>query len=307
VCDFIIGEAKKNPNLEVLGVTWFGGEPLLFIDAISYMSDRIKGFCKAKSIGYSAGIVTNGRFLNRSNAEVLLRCGVNRVQLSMDGMPETYIAQKRAKPGDFEAVVDNIVSVADMIPITVRINVSDNEEEAFELTRYLLENRCLNGRIKIYAAHVRDYSEGCSSAWEREAHSRYLSFAQEYQGLFTEDGPYSPSSYSYAPPKRRCTTCLSVCSSNYCVGPKGELYRCEHHFGKESQIVGTVRDGRYFADLDLRYLQYRHLKDCEDCVMLPICLGGCMNDTKDGENMLSCELFRKYLVDSLFFGIENGS
>ena len=303
VCDFIIRSAEANGNLLSIGVTWFGGEPLLYLDAIERMSGKLMAYCEGRGVSYSAGIVTNGRFLTPDAAERLARCSVNRAQVSIDGMPEVFIKRKGATCGDFEAVVDNVAACAEILPITVRINVADDGSEALALTRHLLGDWGLDGRIQVYAAHVRDYCGGLA-ADERESHRGYLHFAGEYAKLFGRGGPYDATSYSSIAPKRRCTTCLSVCSPNYCIGPKGELYRCEHHFGSDEHVVGTVRDGRNYSAADVSYLDHRHRSECLECGFLPVCLGGCPNDSSNGEGVLACEEFKQHLIDQLMFGEE---
>lgn len=305
VCDFIIGAAEANLRLEAIGVTWFGGEPLLYLDAIEHMSARLMAFCEVAGLAYSAGIVTNGRFLTPEAARTLVACAVNRVQISVDGMAELYTRNKHASREDFDAVIGNVCACADILPITVRINVADDGSEALALTRHLLGERGLDGKIGIYAAHVRDYC-GATNAEERESHRDFLAFEKSYQALFGEDRPFSAESLSRIAPKRRCTTCLSVCAPNYCIGPEGELYRCEHHFGSPEHVVGTVREGRFYTAADTAYLTHVHRAECLACELLPICLGGCPNDSRGGEGALACDEFKESMVDQLMFGLERG-
>ena len=306
VCDFIIRASEGNAGLRAIGVTWFGGEPLLHLEAIERMSGRLMAYCEGRGVSYSAGIVTNGRFLTPDAADRLARCSVSRAQVSIDGMAEAYARSKGATAADFEAVVENVVACAGVLPITARVNVSDDGAEAIALTRHLLGERGLDGRVRVYAAHVRDYSGATTAAAERDSHRRYLEFAKEYADLFGCDGPFDEASYSRIAPKRRCTTCLSVCSPNYCIGPEGELYRCEHHFGSSEHVVGTVRDGRSYSAADVAYLEHRHRPECLACEMFPVCLGGCPNDSLGGEGALACDEFKRHLIDQLMFDEEHG-
>lgn len=303
VCSFIARAADANERLQAVGVTWFGGEPLLYLEAIERISGQLMAFCEDRGVAYSAGIVTNGRFLTRAVAERLASCRVNRVQVSLDGMAASYASAKRATTVDFDAVVSNVAACADTLPITVRINVADDGAEALALTRYLLEDMRLNGKIQVYVAQVRDY-RGAIASEERESHRRFLGFSKEYSRLFGPDGPFDASSYSHIEPKRRCTTCLSVCSPNYCIGPRGELYRCEHHFGSDEHVVGTVMEGRFYSTADVTYLDHRHRPECLECEMLPICLGGCPNDSRHGEGVIACGEFKDHLIDQLMFNME---
>ena len=300
VCKFIIDIAEKNPYLQYIGITWFGGEPLLYCDTIDYISRKLINYCNSRDIKYGAGIVTNGRFLSPDVAEMLVENRVSYVQLAVDGMGEYYAQQKGTTVDEFDATIQNIIDSAVIIPITVRINVSDNLDEAIKLTDYLLKKKALDGIIKIYVAHIRDYNESCMTV-EEKAHGNYLNLEKEYISLFGEDRLYSRQSLFYVTPTRRTTTCLSVCGNNFCIGPCGELYRCEHFFGNPDYIVGDIRSGRFYSDIEIEYIKHIHPEKCENCDVFPICLGGCMNDNRSGDVALSCDGFRERLIDYLMF------
>lgn len=304
VCEFIIKAAESNPYLRQIGVTWFGGEPLLYVDTIQSISERLIKYCNERKIIYSAGIVTNGRFLTKEVATRLKNLHVNYVQLAIDGMKEHYSKSKGTNPEDFDSTVQNLIASADIIPITVRINVTNSLEEASKLTEYLLKDQQLDGRIKIYVAHVRDYDE-TNMDKEKSSHKRFLEMERRYLADFIKGGSYSFESLSFIKPKRRCTTCLSVCNPNYCIGPEGEFYRCEHFFGKREHIVGTVESGRFYSKDEIICLKHIHPEQCEQCEMLPICLGGCINDTKENKTALACEQFKERLIDYLLLNKES--
>lgn len=301
-CDFIIRKAENNPDLKHIGITWFGGEPLMYIDAIQYISKKLITFCNEHNIIYTAGIVTNGRFLTPENAEVLKECKVGYVQMAVDGTKYNYAKAKGTEPEEFDKVVENIVASADIIPITVRINVEDTIDDAIRLTDYLLRTKELDGKIKIYIAHIRNYSD-TNMLKEQMSHEHFLNIEKEYIGFFTEGGIFSEESLAYSVPKRRCTTCLSVCDSNYCIGPEGEFYRCEHFFGNKEHVVGTIDAGRFYSDDEITYLKHIHPDKCEKCDLLPVCMGGCMNDNKAGNVALSCEHFKERMIDYLMLDV----
>lgn len=302
VCAFIITSAERNHNLKHLDIRWFGGEPLLYMDAIVYISERLMDYCESRKIIYTAGIVTNGRYLSTENAGTLRRLNVNYVQLSIDGMREAYALGKGTVPEDFDATIDNLTKSAAILPITVRINVSENIHEAITLTYYLLRERGLDGKIKVYIAHIRDYSEK-DIRKKRESHGRFLDNERRYFDMFGENGKYHQESLALIKPKRRSTPCLTICRANYCIGPKGELYRCEHYFGRTEHVVGTIHSGCFYSSDDTRYLHHTYPTKCMSCQMFPVCAGGCMNDVKNNETAMCCEKFKERLIDYLLLGI----
>ncbi len=61
-------EQKIKPTTRFLSVMWFGGEPLLGMGCIRYLSDRFLSICKKHSIEYNSSITTNGYLLNEKNS-----------------------------------------------------------------------------------------------------------------------------------------------------------------------------------------------------------------------------------------------
>ena len=139
--DYILRLAEGNPSLKYLMIRWFGGEPLLYMDSICRMSGRLMAWCDAHHVQYYAEMITNGRFLTAENAEKLKKVHVQYVQLALDGMPEQYMRLKRASREDFDAVIENIAASAGILPIHVRVNVTDHYEDVLALTHYLLKEK----------------------------------------------------------------------------------------------------------------------------------------------------------------------
>lgn len=296
--DFIISMVSKNPRVKKLEIRWFGGEPLLYMRKIENISHQLISWCKKHNIHYSAGIVTNGRFLNQENALKLSELKIVYVQLSMDGIGTYYEIQKGAQKGDFDVVVSNIITASDILDITVRINVKETLEEAKTLTKYLLIDCKLDKKIKVYVAHVRDYSNK-DAEQNQNSHHRFLDMEGDYIKMFGNGKDYSLESLSFISPQRRCTTCKSICGTNFCIGPEGELYRCEHHYGLKEYSVGSVTLGRTYHQKENAYFQYKHLPKCLSCILFPVCLGGCKTDNENDDTVLDCESFIERQIDYL--------
>lgn len=272
--DFILLLAENNPNLEYLMIRWFGGEPLLYMDAIKKISERLIPWCDEHNIRYYAEIITNGRFLTKENANLLRQYRIQFAQIAVDGMPDYYIAQKRAKPEDFDATVNNIALAAEILPIQVRINFTDNFEEVLALTRYLLVDRKLDRKIKMRMAHVRFYDHA-SSEKEIERHLRFMDCEREYIKLFDKGSPYSPQSLSLPLPRRQPANCYKICGLNFCIGPEGELYRCEHWLGRKELSSGNIQNFQLPED-EIQSINFNRPKKCLNCSILPVCLSGCL-------------------------------
>ncbi len=291
---YIISLAKNNPALEYVMIRWFGGEPLLYMDAVTHISDLIIPYFDSVNIKYYAEIVTNGRFLSTENAHKLKACRVSHVQLPIDGMPEYYMSQKKASADDFEKTVQNVIAACDILPIHIRINIADNKKDALELTRFLLDEKKLDGKVKINIAHVRNYDcPYCDH--ESESHRNFIAFEKIFLEEFLHGNKYSLKSLSISIPKRRPANCYCICAKNHVIGPKGELYRCEHHLGRKEYCVGSISDGEYHNDIDMKFIHYKHPEKCLQCTVFPMCLSGCLNYNLS----MACDEYKEHLFDLL--------
>ena len=69
---------------EPLRVTWYGGEPLLFYDAIHAASIELQQLCRDRRSEYTGEILTNGELLPKVSKSELFEDGIVHIQLSTD-------------------------------------------------------------------------------------------------------------------------------------------------------------------------------------------------------------------------------
>ena len=85
--DALVEFLKQRWNGEKLGITWFGGEPLLASDIIDYISNKLK----ENNIIYGCKITTNGSLFNKDMAQKSIDLWhVEKVQITIDAIGEEY-------------------------------------------------------------------------------------------------------------------------------------------------------------------------------------------------------------------------
>lgn len=294
---YILFNLSKNNELKYLHINWFGGEPLLRSDIIKKLSTAFISACEKHNIIYKASIVTNGRFLSRDNAEMLSSLKVSKIQISVDGTEDIYCSRKYASSEDYYKTLDNIAAAADILhDIVIRINITKNQfDDAYRLADILLNQYKLDGKIRLYLAYTNEGSQE-----ERiENYPYFIKGEQEFINLFGTK--YSSNSYYYKSVKAKLSSCGFVRDDQFCIGPRGELYKCEHHFGRKEYIVGSIYNNQAESFLDTyknaRYIVI-HREKCQNCPVFPVCLGGCPNHILLNENLFDCEAYRNYLGES---------
>jgi uncharacterized protein len=101
-----------------LGVTWFGGEPLMALDFVLAASRRLQTLCKAANAAYAFRMVSNGYLLDAGSAARLACHGITSVQVTFDGSQKSHDLVRRSKVGrgpgqpSFERIIANILARA---------------------------------------------------------------------------------------------------------------------------------------------------------------------------------------------------
>ena len=160
------------PTIERFDVTWYGGEPLLAADRIDRLSEAFLERTRASEVTYTASIVTNGYLLTPDVARRLKTLGVNRVQITLDGPAEIHDRMRplRNGRGTFDVVLENVVACADLIPISIRVNLdASNVGEYLRLLDLLVE-RGLAGRVSVNPGHIVAYPDQAGAPSETYGH-----------------------------------------------------------------------------------------------------------------------------------------
>ena len=138
--EYYIIEFIKNftEGTKALGISWYGGEPLLGKDIIVRLSEKIINICDKRGIEYSADMVTNGYLLNRETAiEMKEKCKIDKVQITIDGLEDTHNNRRKLKKNSgscFNEIIKNIDEINDILGVVIRINVDiDNINEIEKL------------------------------------------------------------------------------------------------------------------------------------------------------------------------------
>ena len=292
---FITDKILANDNLKYLHITWFGGEPLLCLDKIEDISFYLIGLCAARNIECRFSVITNGRYLDSHAIDVLQKMNVKKVQISFDGTQATYCAAKKATVSDYNETLKNVVLAAKRgLPLLIRMNIRNNNfAPAYELADLLLWDKGLANNIKLYPAFV---VEGDTES-RAKRYSEFVTLEKEYAKHIIKN--YSADSYYNKLAVSHGVSCSLSCKGNYCIGPEGELYKCEHHFGQRQYVVGTV-----WGQTEPFAAQYRNISEsndrkpeCRTCPVFPICMGGCPNSHLQHEKNFDCTAFITHLID----------
>ena len=310
VAEYICQRIENNPNAKELRITWFGGEPLLYTNLIEIISLKVMEVVRKNHVSFSANVITNGLLLTAETLNQLQKLCVERVLITLDGTSDLYCRSKGATLENFHSVISNVCNAADKIELSIRLNISNGDvNEAIKITDHLLTECKLLGKIFVYYAHVCRYSS--LPEVSLQSYTDYVKNHIQWIDHIVEN--YGISNIKAIVPKlpqRTITSCGLIKTNSDCIGPSGDLFRCEKCFGDNSKVIGNVWQGRFFNNAEFNYystIDMAPKSKCIQCKFTPICMGGCTNDLVTGFVRMVCDEYKRLQIKRKHIeGISNG-
>lgn len=247
---------RRIATLDLLSLSWFGGEPLLawpIVEEIqSFACDLARGYPQLR---VSSGMTTNASLLTRQRFERLLELGVRRFQISLDGDPKAHNSTRRRRGGggSFAAIWRNLLmmrATQDTFEAILRLHVTcENRKAVHELLAMLAQEFAGDHRFLVMFKAIRRWG-GPSDAElpvlprdeEKEILDQLLARAVELglsrrQDVFAQPGMLQG--------------CFAAAVGSYVVRSTGELAKCTVFLGHPNNRVGTLHpDGTVALDAE---------------------------------------------------------
>ena len=285
-------------DIEMLSITWYGGEPLLAIDCVKNLSKAFIKICKNKNIKYDAFMVTNGFLLDSAYANILKECEISGIQITLDGNEKEHNSKRFLVNGGktYATIVENIRETCDFFnKVVVRMNCSYDNIESFNELHDYFKSACISN-VELYMSPIRNI-DGCynnSSCISRDdfLEKEYLLLKKLPQVEFEK---YVLNKYPFL----TSNICGADKLNTLVISPEGDMYKCWSDLGNENLKFGNIRDlSKIEITNYIIYLNSEPYNDekCKECKIYPICLGGCPYerrvDYKD-----KCEYNQEYLMN----------
>lgn len=285
---------------ERVEITFYGGEPLLYLEKIVEFGRFFKELSKEKGFALSGDIVTNGYLLDLQAATLIYNeASVNTAQITLDGPPDVHDKRRFLSGGlkSFDRIISNISEIVNSelaFKIRLRVNVDkSNVESVGELLRILREHK--GPKSEVYFSPVTgEKDKNCNQTglfsikefgevYMRKVVPWLLEYGFEFD-------LYPPISYVF---------CAGVTPFHHMIDADGTIKKCYDLVGRDEESIGTVADYRE-DHKDVLKWEIMPLIDsnCEYCKFLPLCGGGCPYQRfKMGKSV--CEMWKYILYDWL--------
>lgn len=281
IYDFIVSKSVQ----KTVYINWFGGEPLLNIPVMDQLSEKLA----ENGYEYYSYIITNGsKISNEIIEEKLEQWHVYSMQISLDGTKEIYEERKNyynKKEGDFYRIIDNIKKLADKVHVSIRLNIDyQNRRDILSLLQELEVIFGDKQNVVFYPAFITG-SEHPLTDEEK------LDFVRTMLSKIHDVNKVTASTKFYSFP--RMHACMNGDPNSFSIDVSGNICTCEHHLGHPELSIGSLDGKKEFMDYRKKSKKLR--EECEKCVFLPKCFGGCESNLLDGDTPCMIE---KYLIQA---------
>lgn len=242
----------RAPELKMLSIDWFGGEPLsakpVLYDIGSYAYDIAKKY----QIKFGGGITTNGYNLNTITLRKLFDINVKNFQISLDGPPDIH-DKTRIRidgSGSFNKIWDNLrlmKSFDDDFNVKLRIHITpDNYTEIYRLIDLIRAEFEGDERFKVFLKAISNLggtNAGTFAIFKDEGKSVIDDLMEYAKGLY----PHNVVNSDYV--------CYAAKPNNYVIRADGTIAKCTVAFSHPANSIGKLReDGT--MELDKEKLQF---------------------------------------------------
>jgi len=307
IVDLVEDSASRKQNV---GITWYGGEPLIAKEIISRLSRRLIDVCDKHKVKYSSFIVTNGFLIDGETIDLLKESRVSGAQITIDGPPEVHNKRrilKNSSDGTFDTILSNVKELKkNGIRVSIRINVDkDNIGSIGELLEILEKNDLKDCPISL--GHVEAYTESCASIAEScLCIEEYALENEKYRKILYEKG-FEVLGYPYYPGLKANYCCADTVNS-YVLDQDGFMYKCWNDLGNQKKSVMNVKnynepqsDVQYMNNVRFITWSPFEFNQCVECNLLPICMGGCPYNGMKNSDRPNCEKWKYGLEEAIKF------
>ena len=275
---------RLTPDTRLVVVQWFGGEPLMALDAVRSMTEKLYQACEVRGISYTAEMLTNGTLMTREFIRDLPQLHLSALQIPLDGSPATYARRKQVSAPRaerlYQSLIENLSEILDVIgSVTIRINVDRNNVDAGkEVVDMFHLAGVIDDRIDFRLGFLntqRDVVDCIPHDCFRP--SEFAATERDFQAYIADRG-YRV----YGRPAHREHPCIAPLHNAYTIDPTGRIGKCVPAMGTDRTAFAGVRPEG--LEDTLRAVQQSHpLADfdpfisdvCGGCPLLPACLGSC--------------------------------
>lgn len=271
---FMENYLQTHKNINELVISLFGGEPMLNKELLYKFCDEANELAiKYKCKTYFT-MTSNMTLLDDKMLEYMKKYQIH-TQVSIDGTPEQHDKRRIYKngKGTYELIVKNLCKLnlyGLKELITIRINIdSSNIEDSEEIMSAFKEFS-----KDVYFGFIDNFkgsNDNFSDCISEKDYPMYVT--EKFFNCYKKFGFPIPKLFGKKAP------CSMNSESKFFIDSNLDVYKCEMLVKRPDAKVGYIsKDGKFIPNSSF-YNQMTFSpgrdKKCLDCILLPMCAGGC--------------------------------
>jgi uncharacterized protein len=232
---------KRIDGLEVLNLSFFGGEPLLNKNTVLKLSNWTAQFCKTHNVKYLSDITTNGYLLDKKTFEKLIKNDITAFQITLDGEKQAHDKLRPTLNGKstFKKIYSNLIMMAETnhnFTCKLRFNIADSN---FNSIKSFINNHSSHfANDKRFSFHFHPIFGMSELKLTKEEQLKELDELAEIKG-FRYD---TPSDHSL---------CYASKANSFVIRADGRIQKCTVSLKNETNNIGKIdKDGNLNIDED---------------------------------------------------------
>lgn len=277
---------SDNKELKMVNIQFFGGEPMLrYKKTIKPLLTSIKPLFETANIAMFVSFTTNGYFFTNRNLEFLTSYNLKTLQITIDGNKVRHNDVRFSYKGEdtYNIIIHNVKAALKFgIYVSIRINLSKE-------TNLNVEN-LISDFSDIPADRKKHLRFSIHKVWQ--APSEVESTVIDVVKSIRKNG-FNCASF-YSEPGSIWNSCYSDKKSTIIINPNGTLFKCTARDFNKQQIEGHLHKSGSISWLPEHYTRENispfDNKECTNCPIFPICVGGCSQKRRESTNNDKCIL-----------------
>jgi uncharacterized protein len=298
------------PGHKLVMLSWFGGEPLMHFDAVISISEHAKRVAEQSGVLTVLHITTNGYALSAKRSKALVSAGIRDFQITVDGTARAHdrLRVLRNGRGTFGRVFRNVCALAASHPdvkISLRINFNHtniddipNLLEAFPAAIRPQLRVCFEpifGDVPISATGNISATEISDKLSRFSARAAALGYDIVYGVSAIHPG--------------KLVYCYAEREHQYIINFDGGVFKCSVCNFDADHRVGQLQPDGSVDRIEREWAKWVSDElfgpQCDACVYLPLCMGGCRKTRMSAERGKDCALVAtnaSYVLKQVAFG-----
>lgn len=280
--EFILSMASSFQQKKV-DFSFHGGEPSLRIDLIQSLASKIREALQKAGLEVSFSMVTNGFLIDMKVLDSLMESGIERLLFTIDGTAEIHDERRPLTTGSgtYKKIYENMKNAVEQgMKVYLGINIDKHNAGIIDpLLEQLAADFRDKGNMQVIFAFVTPGKESTSFCDQYcfkqfdEKSDAMMSLYEKADSLGLNIAEPLGSPY-----------CSARALTDVILSPDGNVYKCTSLAGHDEAYMGSIFEGaedviKASSEFVYGWNAYEYTAECKKCKFLPMCLGGCIEES----------------------------